>query len=119
MKQLGPFYHHLTMRLVSYIVYSRREWQVHTRECFHTSVSISGTDGTIHHSLFSPSWDLQCTAQMFVPLGGMDWSFLCVLELLVVILYYFCGALDNLVSGQNSTQYTPTWVKLLVMLAEG
>ena len=51
------------------------------------------------------------------PSWEMGWSFLRVL--LVVILYYFCGALDNLVSGQNSTQYTLTWVKLLVMLAEG
>ena len=40
-------------------------------------------------------------------------------EFLIVMLYYFCGALDSLVSGQNSTQYTLTWVKLLVMLVEG
>ena len=38
------------------------------------------------------------------PSWGMDWSFL--REFLIVMLYYFCGALDNLVSGQNSTQYT-------------
>ena len=57
------------MRLVSYIVYSLREWQVHIQECFHTSVSISGTDDTIHHLPSSPSWDLQCMVQMFVPLG--------------------------------------------------
>ena len=37
----------------------------------------------------------------------MDWSFLCVL--LVVILYYFCETLDNLVSGQNPIQYTLTF----------
>ena len=92
MKQLGPFHHHLTMKLVSYIVYSLREWQVHTQECFHTSVSISGTDDTIHHLLSSPSCDIQCTVQMSVPLGR--W-------ILVIILYYFCGAQDNLVSGQN------------------
>ena len=42
------------------------------------------------------------------PSWGMDWSFLCEL-LIVVMLYYFCGALDNLMSGQNSTQYTLTW----------
>ena len=52
------------MKLVSYIVYSLREWQVHTQECFHTSVSISGTDDTIHHLLSSPSCDIQCTVQM-------------------------------------------------------
>ena len=51
------------------------------------------------------------------PSWGMDWLFLH--EFLIVMLYYFCGALDNLVSGQNSTQYTLTWVKLLVMLVEG
>ena len=50
------------------------------------------------------------------PSWGLDGSFLH--EFLVVILYYFYGALDNLVSGQNSTQYTLTWVKLLVMLVK-
>ena len=83
MKQLGPFHHHLTMRLVSYIVYSPREWQVHTQECFHTSVSISRTDDTIHHSPSSPSWDLQCTAQMFVPLGGWIGHFYVCLSFLL------------------------------------
>ena len=58
------------MRLAFYIVYSLREWQVHTPECFHTLVSIFRIYDTIHHLPFSPSWDLQCTAQMFVPLGG-------------------------------------------------
>ena len=42
------------------------------------------------------------------PSWGMDWSFLCEF-LVVVVLYYFCGALDDLVSGQNPTQYTLTW----------
>ena len=58
------------MRLAFYIVYSLKEWQVHIRECFHTLVSIFRIYDTIHHLPSSPSWDLQCTAQMLVPLGG-------------------------------------------------
>ena len=46
----------------------------------------------------------------------VDWSFL---RFGLVIVNYFRGALDNMVSGQKSTQYTLAWVKLLVMLAEG
>ena len=75
MIQLGPFHHHLTMRSAFYTVYSLKAMQVHNRECFHTLVSILGTDDTIHHLQSSPSWDLQCMAQMgtyqsllFVPL---------------------------------------------------
>ena len=48
-----------------------------------------------------------------------DWLS-CLREFLVFILYYFCGALDDLVSGQKSTQYTLTLViELLVLLVEG
>ena len=46
-----------------------------------------------------------------------DW-FLSLREFLVFILYYFCGALDDLVSGQKSTQYTLTWVIQLLVLSE-
>ena len=61
---LGPFHHHLTIRSAFYTVYSLIEMQVHNRECFHTLVSILGTDDTIHHLESSPSWDLQCMAQI-------------------------------------------------------
>ena len=118
MVQLSPFHHHLAMRLAFYIVYSLREWQVHTQECFHTLISISRIDDTIHQLLSSPSWDLQCMAQMCVPLGRWIVHFF-VSFLLVVMLYYFCRALDNLVSGQNPHSIHLLWVKLLVMLAEG
>ena len=117
MIQLGPFHHPLTMRLTFYIVYSLTEWQVHTQECFYTLVSISGINDIIHHLPSSPSWDLQCTAQMFVPLGGWIGHFYVSFSLSCCIT--ICGALNILVSGQNSTQYTLTWVMLLVMLVEG
>ena len=105
------------MRLVSYIVYSLREWQVHMQECFHTSVSISRTDDTIHHLPSSPPWDLQCMVQMFVPLGR--W----------IAHFYVCFLLSSCITSVGlwtawpqvkiHTVYTYFWVKLLVMLAEG